>query len=68
MEIIQVGLETYANDSDGDGTVDGFDLCPDTPEGEETDADGCGVETQQPEDGVQTMHHPSITSITPQAP
>ena len=31
---------------------------PDTPEGEETDADGCGVETQQPEDEVQTMHHP----------
>ena len=54
----EVGLETYANDSDGDGTVDGFDLCPDTPEGEQTDADGCGVETQQPEDEVQTMHHP----------
>ena len=53
-----VGLETYANDTDGDGTVDGFDLCPDTPEGEQTDADGCGVETQQSEGDVQTMHHP----------
>ncbi|MGB1495607.1 MAG: hypothetical protein ACPG8U_03855, partial [Candidatus Thalassarchaeaceae archaeon] len=39
-----------------------FDVCPDTPEGEEVDGDGCGLDTQQSEDSdVQVKHHPLLT-------
>ena len=58
----EVGVENYNNDSDNDSVVDGFDICPDTPEGEEVDSDGCGVETQngQATSGrsVSGRHHP----------
>ena len=58
----EVGLETYDSDIDGDGVADGFDVCPDTPEGEEVDGDGCGLDTQQSEDSdVQVKHHPLLT-------
>ena len=58
----EVGLETYDSDVDGDGVADGFDVCPDTPEGEEVDGDGCGLDTQQSEDSdVQVKHHPLLT-------
>ena len=53
-----VGLSTYDTDVDGDGVADGFDSCPDTPDGEEVDSNGCGKETQQPEGDVVTNHHP----------
>jgi cytochrome oxidase Cu insertion factor (SCO1/SenC/PrrC family) len=53
-----VGLATYNTDVDNDGVADGFDSCPDTPEGEEVDYNGCGKETQQPEGDVITSHHP----------
>jgi len=53
-----VGLTTYDTDVDNDGVADGFDSCPDTPEGEEVDSNGCGKETQQPEGDVVTNHHP----------
>ena len=53
-----VGLATYDTDVDGDGVADGFDSCPDTPEGEEVDNNGCGKETQQPDGEVVTNHHP----------
>ncbi len=53
-----VGLATYDTDVDGDGVADGFDSCPDTPDGEEVDSNGCGKETQQPEGDVVTNHHP----------
>ena len=53
-----VGLTTYDTDVDNDGVADGFDSCPDTPEGEEVDNNGCGKETQQPEGDVVTNHHP----------
>jgi len=53
-----VGLTTYSTDNDSDGVSDGFDSCPDTPEGEEVDANGCGKETQQAEGDVTTKHHP----------
>ncbi len=53
-----VGLTTYNTDVDNDGVADGFDSCPDTPEGEEVDSNGCGKETQQPEGDVVTNHHP----------
>ena len=42
-------IRAYDSDQDGDGVMDGFDLCADTPEGEEVDDEGCGVETQQSE-------------------
>ena len=47
-------------DSDGDGVSDGFDTCQETPEGEEVDNNGCGLETQQEDDGgdVTVKHHP----------
>ena len=55
-----VGLQTYSTDSDGDGVSDGFDTCLGTPEGEEVDNNGCGVETQQESDegDVSVKHHP----------
>ena len=53
-----VGLATYDTDVDNDGVADGFDSCPDTPEGEDVDNNGCGKETQQPEGDVVTNHHP----------
>ena len=53
-----VGLATYDTDIDNDGVADGFDSCPDTPEGEEVDNNGCGKDTQQPEGDVVTNHHP----------
>ena len=53
-----VGLATYDTDLDNDGIADGFDSCPDTPEGEEVDNNGCGKDTQQPEGEVVTNHHP----------
>ena len=53
-----VGLATYDTDIDNDGVADGFDSCPDTPEGEEVDNNGCGKDTQQPDGEVVTNHHP----------
>jgi protein SCO1/2 len=53
-----VGLDVYNSDEDSDGVVDGFDICPGTPEGESVDDDGCGLETQQPDGDVKVMHHP----------
>ena len=53
-----VGLATYDTDVDNDGVADGFDSCPDTPEGEEVDNNGCGKDTQQPDGEVITNHHP----------
>ena len=53
-----VGLATYDTDIDNDGVADGFDSCPETPEGEEVDNNGCGKDTQQPEGEVVTNHHP----------
>ena len=54
----EVGLTTYSTDDDDDGVADGFDSCPDTPPGEEVDANGCGKETQQTEGDVTIKHHP----------
>ena len=54
----EVGLATYNTDDDNDGVADGFDSCPDTPEGEEVDNNGCGKDTQQPEGEIVTNHHP----------
>ena len=54
-----VGLTTYDTDTDGDGVADGFDTCLETPEGEQVDDNGCGLETQQEEEGdVSVKHHP----------
>ena len=53
-----VGLATYDTDIDNDGVADGFDSCPDTPEREEVDNNGCGKDTQQPDGEVVTNHHP----------
>ena len=51
-------LEAYKDDLDSDGVADIFDSCPETPEGEEVDNNGCGKDTQQPEGDVVTNHHP----------
>ncbi|HIE63019.1 MAG TPA: SCO family protein [Candidatus Poseidoniales archaeon] len=53
-----VGLKTYDSDLDGDGVADGFDICADTPEGEEVDDVGCGKETQTESEDLKVMHHP----------
>ena len=47
-----------ASDLDSDGVADLFDSCPDTPEGEAVDDQGCGLETQQSEGDVSVKHHP----------
>lgn len=58
----EVGLQTYDSDIDNDGVADGFDVCPDTPEDEDVDGDGCGLNTQQSEQSdVQVKHHPLLT-------
>ena len=49
-----VGLTTYDDDSDGDGVVDGFDICPETPTNEATDHHGCGLDTQEGEEDNAT--------------
>ncbi len=57
-----VGITNYDTDTDRDGIVDGFDLCPETPENEKVDSDGCGIDTQNgtPTEGRSTgaRHHP----------
>ena len=53
-----VGLQTNASDLDSDSVADLFDSCPDTPEGEAVDDQGCGLETQQSEGDVSVKHHP----------
>lgn len=53
-----VGLETNASDLDSDMVADLFDSCPDTPEGEAVDDQGCGLDTQQSEGDVSVKHHP----------
>ena len=51
-----VGLETNASDLDSDSVADLFDSCPDTPEGEAVDDQGCGLETQQTEGDVCRLY------------
>ena len=64
----EVGLETYANDSDGDGTVDGFDLCPDTPRARRLTPMGAAWRPSSRRMRSKPCTTPCITSITPQAP
>ena len=62
-----VGLTTYDTDVDNDGVADGFDSCPDTPEGKRsitTDVEGDPAARGD----VVTNHHPLTTGwITQQA-
>ena len=51
-----VGLESNVSDLDLDGVADYFDICPDTPEGEAIDDDGCGLESQQSEGDFSVKH------------
>lgn len=43
-------FETLEKDSDGDGVIDMYDRCPDTPKGAKVDEHGCPVDTDN--DGV----------------
>lgn len=47
LEIAKSEYQEFLPDADGDGVQDDLDLCPDTPEGEEADANGCGKTQKQ---------------------
>ena len=58
-----VGVENYNSDNDSDGVVDGFDICPNTPQNETVDSDGCGIDTQNGNPNttgrsISGRHHP----------
>ncbi len=42
-ETVQVVDATAAGDADGDGVLDPYDACPDTPQGAEVDGRGCAL-------------------------
>jgi hypothetical protein len=48
--ILVVSIPVSAEDSDGDGVSDAYDLCPQTPTGETVDSDGCSS-SQKDTDG-----------------
>ena len=47
LETAKAEYQEFLPDADGDGVQDDLDLCPDTPEGEEADANGCGKTQKQ---------------------
>lgn len=47
LETAKAEFQEFLPDADGDGVQDDLDLCPDTPEGEEADANGCGKTQKQ---------------------
>ncbi len=52
-------------DDDGDGVPNAQDLCPDTPNGEPVDADGCGCQTEDAEDPTITCPNDVTVSTDP---
>ena len=53
-------------DSDGDGVNDPVDLCPNTPNGESVDADGCAESQKDPDnDGVTGVNDNCPTTYNP---
>ena len=52
----------YDRDTDGDGVLDGDDLCPDTPQGETVGADGCALDA----DGDGVINDEDLCPDTPQ--
>ena len=53
-------------DSDGDGVNDPVDLCPNTPNGESVDADGCAESQKDPDnDGVTGVNDNCPTAYNP---
>jgi uncharacterized repeat protein (TIGR02543 family) len=47
LEIAKTEYQEFLPDQDNDGVWDGLDTCPDTPEGEEADENGCGKTQKQ---------------------
>ena len=53
-------------DADGDGVNDPIDLCPDTPQGAQVDADGCAESQKDPDnDGVTGLNDNCPTTSNP---
>ena len=53
-------------DADGDGVNDPIDLCPDTPQGAQVDADGCAESQKDPDnDGVTGLNDNCPTTPNP---
>ena len=53
-------------DADGDGVNDPVDLCPDTPQGAQVDADGCAESQKDPDnDGVTGLNDNCPTTANP---
>ena len=61
-----VGLTTYDTDVDNDGVADGFDSCPDTPEGEEVDNNGCGRRPSSQRETLSQITTHLTTGLTTQ--
>lgn len=53
-----------STDTDGDGVVDGDDLCPDTPEGTFVDGDGCPLVAGEDYDGDGVLNEYDLCSNT----
>jgi len=51
-------------DSDGDGVLDAVDLCPDTPEGEHVNADGCAEDQGESCGSLGTTRGYAVNFIT----
>ena len=53
-------------DADGDGVNDPVDLCPDTPQGAQVDADGCADSQKDPDnDGITGLNDNCPTTANP---
>lgn len=47
LDLAKTEYQEFLPDEDNDGVWDGLDTCPDTPEGEEADENGCGKTQKQ---------------------
>lgn len=55
-------------DTDGDGVLDSVDLCPDTPAGEDVNADGCAEDQAESCGSLGTTRGYAVNFITAESP
>ena len=59
--------DTLDFDDDNDGVDDIYDLCPETPQGDSVDADGCTDESNNVGDGLNGCTDPTANNYSPSA-
>ena len=62
---MNITLVFVQSDADGDGVADDADTCPDTPEGEDVDSNGCS-DTQKDTDGDGVTDDMDVCPNTPE--